>query len=451
MLNTSLNFSWVYNANVTITSNIGNGAAGGLLLAPVGTPTAFIVGNIAATISNNTPAVNLTGGSLTVTGNVTGGTSGGAVNCGISKSGTAILSVIGNVYGSAGSGINNAGSGLFTLVGNMYPASAALGYGINNAGSGDVNITSAEAGRATGGNAAYAFYNASGTSGTIAINSTLLTSVTYPTIYQASTLGSMTVTVTNVAAGSSTGPVIYNSVSATIAVNGTNIANTGSFPAIQNATTGIINITANITGGFSGGYAALNSSTGTINVVGTASGSDNCAAISNASTGTVNVTTLAGNTYGPGNVVGKTAQPGIINTAGGTCNVKYLQYGPYGSAPVNGACNLIADVTNTVQMATGPLTSKTLLDGANTTFQPSANDVRSTTTFNAGTTTGSMAVPLPASVAAGVPVDATIGTAVLTAAAIFATDPATLTTGIGARLKNCATTATVGTQIQALR
>ena len=127
MLNTSLNFSWVYNANVTITSNIGNGAAGGLLLAPVGTPTAFIVGNIAATISNNTPAVNLTGGSLTVTGNVTGGTSGGAVNCGISKSGTAILSVIGNVYGSAGSGINNAGSGLFTLVGNMYPASAALG------------------------------------------------------------------------------------------------------------------------------------------------------------------------------------------------------------------------------------------------------------------------------------------------------------------------------------
>ena len=81
--------------------------------------------------------------------------------------------------------------------------------------------------------------------------------------------------------------------------------------------------------------------------------------------------------------------------------------------------------------------------------QAAPADVRSGTVYADGNLTGTLAVPAAGSVALGVPVDATTGTAVLTPAAVWDTLTSSLTTAgsIGERLKNAATVATTGEQL----
>jgi hypothetical protein len=71
------------------------------------------------------------------------------------------------------------------------------------------------------------------------------------------------------------------------------------------------------------------------------------------------------------------------------------------------------------------------------------NNVRSGVSYNFGASVGTCAVPPAGSVALGVPVDATTGTAALSAAALLGTD-------LKARLENCATVQTTGDQLAAL-
>ncbi len=80
----------------------------------------------------------------------------------------------------------------------------------------------------------------------------------------------------------------------------------------------------------------------------------------------------------------------------------------------------------------------------NSLGQAAVADVRSGTVYASGNLTGTCAVPAAGSVALGVPVDATTGTAVLTAAAIRTELAVEL-----ARLTQCSTVATTGDQIAA--
>ena len=83
---------------------------------------------------------------------------------------------------------------------------------------------------------------------------------------------------------------------------------------------------------------------------------------------------------------------------------------------------------------------------------PSASDVRKGVSFNAGNSVGTMAVPPAASVASGVAVDNTIGTAFLNASDVasvwnVAVSGIGVSGSIGERLKNCSTVATMGQQL----
>lgn len=82
---------------------------------------------------------------------------------------------------------------------------------------------------------------------------------------------------------------------------------------------------------------------------------------------------------------------------------------------------------------------------------PVPADVRSGVVYGNNTFTGTCTVPVAGSVALGVPVDNTIGTAVLTPSAVWDTLTSTMLTpgSIGERLSNCATVQTTGDQIAA--
>ena len=457
--------SWVL-GNFNVYSDVGSTASTSgpsSIMSANNSSSASITGNIKSAsinLSGNGSVINGISfggaGTLTINGSITAGNAFTAHAVNVTGNGNLIVgstspsTITGATSTNAGAAINKSGSGYLTVTAtNIVGGSSST---IILAGTGSASVT---CNNISGATTPIIVSSLGGTAtSTITVSGSLNGGSASQVIQNNSSTSAMTIAT---AAIDNTGAASYavsNVLTATMnIISGSVLSPVNGYTAVNNNSTGTINITANIKGSDVANNVALvgQSAAGTINITGSATGGNQYAAVLNSGVGTVNVTTLAGNTYGPGNVVGKTAQPGIINTAGGTCNVKYLQYGPYGSAPVNGTCTLVADVTNTVQMATGPLTSKILLDGSNTTFQPNVYDVRSTTTFNAGSSQGTMVVPVPGSVAVGVPIDNTVGTAILTAASIFSTDPSTLTTGIGARLKNCATVATVGSQIAALK
>jgi hypothetical protein len=83
---------------------------------------------------------------------------------------------------------------------------------------------------------------------------------------------------------------------------------------------------------------------------------------------------------------------------------------------------------------------------------PTVNNVRFNTVYASGTLTGTLRMPNPASVAFGVPVDNTTGTAVLSPQDVWNVQTSALNTAgsIGKRLKNTATVDSTGDQIAAL-
>ena len=115
----------------------------------------FIVGDITgATVSGTTGAVNnASSGTLTITGNVTGGSATNAFGCFNASSGT--LTITGNVTGGSGSvanGAQNATGGLLAITGNVTGGSAASTFGARNNSTGTITIS----GIATGGTVASA-------------------------------------------------------------------------------------------------------------------------------------------------------------------------------------------------------------------------------------------------------------------------------------------------------
>jgi hypothetical protein len=237
---------------------------------------------------------------------------------------------------------------------------------------------------------------------------------------------------------------------ANITGNVTGGSGTNSF-GVDNFLTGTVNITGNVTGG-SGttSFGARNNSTGTLTITGSAFGSNAAAGAQNASTGILNVTRAVGNDWGIG-ATGMTSQVGVIsNVAGSQTRVEQFEYGLLGQAPTSGAVSCPDQTSNVCLVHRLSSTKKTLIDAASVSGAlPAAGDVRFGTTFNQGNTTGTLRVPAAGSVALGVLVDNTTGTAVLTPAAVWDALTSGMTTSgsIGARLKNAATLDSTGQQL----
>jgi hypothetical protein len=245
----------------------------------------------------------------------------------------------------------------------------------------------------------------------------------------------------------SSAQAVVNTSTGSLAITGNVSAGAGiSSVGVQNASTGTVTITGNITGGAgSGAFGVNNSTTGIVTITGNATGGTGSTAygVNNLTTGTVTITGIAtggstngaegarnlvggvlsvgranGNAFGIGST-GIVAGFGVTSGQTSVTKVKEIEYGSRGMSPTSGPIYLDSDLTNVAILVNYPIGtgSKTLSDPNNTAgLSPAATDVRNGVVYNYGVNTGSAYIPSAESVAFGVPVDATTGTATLTAA-----------------------------------
>jgi len=268
------------------------------------------------------------------------------------------------------------------------------------------------------------------------------------------TSGSGTLSITgSVVGGTAAGPGIYHATGNVIVTGNVTAGNsTGNSQGISIQSSGAATITGTVTGAVTGGVSTAGvviSTAGTLTVIGTAVGGSVSPGISVTGAATVTVTRAKGNGFGAGSS-GLTAQPGV-STTNQSANVRVysIEYGDLGMSPTVGPCGFVDDATNVALVYRPGLSKKTLIDAAASAGYPTASNVRSGTTYGNGNFTGTCAVPAAGSVALGVPVDNTTGTAVLTPAAVwnYATSAATTSGSMGKRLKDAATVASTGQQL----
>ena len=249
------------------------------------------------------------------------------------------------------------------------------------------------------------------------------------------------------------GAVILSSTG-TLTVTGNVTGGSGTTAhAAQNGSTGTLTITGNVTGGSGVTASGVNNqSSGTLNVTGIATGGTTNGASGvrgGGGVGTINLTRAKGNDFGSGSTA-IAAGFGAEILQAHILKVKEIEYGLRGMSPTSGPVFIEADIANIALFQEHPSGSKTLSDPNNTAgLSPAVTDVRTGVTYNNGNETGTCAVPAAGSVALGVPVDATTGTAVLTPAAIWdaLTSGMTATGSIGERLKNASTLDSTGQQL----
>lgn len=229
--------------------------------------------------------------------------------------------------------------------------------------------------------------------------------------------GAITVTGNLTCGAGATAHCIINSGSGTITLNGNaQGSNTGAATAISNTgASGIVVVNGNVTGG-SSGIGITNSSTGNVTITGNVTASTT-AGISNTSTGTI---TLLSGTYtatNSANAVTSTNASSVVRASGS------FIYSANGTVPINTPkfiLNTAPTFSKTRYALNGSGTYVDMFTADNSLGQPVPADVRLGTVYASGSLTGTLAVPAVGSVALGVPVDATFGTAVLTASAIRA-------------------------------
>jgi hypothetical protein len=249
---------------------------------------------------------------------------------------------------------------------------------------------------------------------------------------------------------------IEHSGDGTISITGncitTQLSGADNNRAVINLGGGTINITGNCTGGGSSSsalvsyysVAAMNSGTGVINITGTVTGgSGDYRGIGAMNTGTGTMKHI-------GAVQATAAGPAI---GIGSANQVTILSGPFLTVP-SGMNSVMAlrwmwassNVTPTYyQIRTVDLaTIRPLYTADSVGGNPATSNVRSGTAYGpANELTGICAVPAAGSVALGVPVDNTTGSAILTTGNIRSAFSVELD-----RLVNCSTVATTGQQIQ---
>lgn len=394
---------------------------------PSGAAGAVVFTNSDILLSNSfTITVNVSTTIAEVRNDTTGGaTAGGTFEL---SNGVTLTS---NVFGNAltnGVCVNLATGLSATIIGNITGGSFTNSVGVRNNGNGTLTIT----GSVTGGSASGAGANG----------------------------------VTNISTGTTniTGSITGGSVNQNFGVNNnsTGIVNisgsvTGgsatSCNGVTNAVGGTISVTGNVTGGTnSTAYGAYNTSTGTITVVGTSTSSATTIGSYNNSSGTLTVTRAKGNGFGNGSV-GLNSVVGVFSSQNGLTRVYEIEYGDLGQSPTGGPVSFVNSTTNVALFYRPSLTKKTLVDAAASLDLPATNNVRNGTTYNFGSNTGTCIIPSASSVAFGVAVDNTTGTATLTPSNIWDHSTSSISTAdsIGQRLKNAATVSSVSDQVVTLQ
>jgi len=318
-------------------------------------------------------------------------------------------------------------TGTLTLSGIRAVAGSASGaHAVNNNSTANVDLASCAF---TGGSNAHALNNARTGTVNVSASCTFTGGNTYAHALNNASTGTVNV-----------------SASCTF-TGGTNAAS-----ALNNASTGTVNVSASctFTGGTNVAYALNNASTGTVNVSASCTftgGTNAASALNNASTGTVIVTN---------GTFTASAFTNAVNIANTSADVRlsgdFLDHWFGWKAVLGGKWRLgTAPTLGQTRYALAGTTDSYFTEyGAdNGTFgSPIAANVRSGVVYGGGNIIGSCAVPAAGSVALGVPIDATTGTAVLTPAAIrneLSVELARIDAAISSRLAPSGTLATVTT------
>ena len=230
-----------------------------------------------------------------------------------------------------------------------------------------------------------------------------------------------------------------NSSTGSLAITGNVTGGALSSNGVYNHVNGTVTITGTCTGGTSTTASGLlNASTGTVTITGRAIGGTSVSAgigVQNSSTGNVFLTRAAGNGFGPGST-GLSAAVGLANAGLGLVEIQQLEYGSNGMSPTSGTGIRLKKLGSNVAVFNfcDTVGAKTLIDATQNAAMPAATDVRSGVSYASGALTGTCAVPSPATVATGVPVDNTFGTAALSASdvatAVWAAATRTITGGL---------------------
>lgn len=287
-------------------------------------PSVFAVyGNVqgANTVSNGIGLRNTSSGLVTIYGNVSGGVASGTTY-GVENASTGTVNVIGNAIAINvlnGAAIYNTFSGTINLTGNVFGGTTGSGNrGITNFSSGSVNILgNVLAGTTT---------NSRGIESSVSSGGqvTIVGDVSGNTGALGVFMPVGTYNQTGNVYGTLGGGLAFTSGPATIVGNIFGGAGTG----VGLGGGGVVNVMGNIRGGTASAATGIsNTSTGTVNVTGisTAGTFTNCHGIANGSTGVVN---LFGDTYGGSSgSIG-----GVANAGAGTCNIIGNAYSGTGSS-----------------------------------------------------------------------------------------------------------------------
>ena len=352
-----------FNAGATWVGGIVPGAADEARAST--THTVTITANVTCTeLSNAGTGTYVLNNGVTLTANVTNKSATASSPClAFSAASPATASIVGNPTGGGVSGATAVffnGTGTLTITGNATGGTSTSAHGVNNGAGGSLNFS----GNALGGSGG----SASGV--------------------QNSNVGNTTIT-GNVTAGSG-GNGALNLSTGTLAITGSILAT--AIVGVNNSSTGSLTITGSITAATAAG-------------------------VNNASTATL---TISGGTYTASttaNAVISTNASSVVRASGS------FIYASNGFVPINTPKFILLStptLAKTRYALNGSTTYVDMFTADNGLNQAAITDVRFGTSYASGALTGVAYIPSASSVAFGVPVDATTGTATLTAADVRA-------------------------------
>ena len=366
-----------------------------------------LTANVIAPTSVNTTLLVPVSTSCTIIGNMNALTTAGSVIC--EKTGTGVLNIFGIVSGGSSTnmrGLLISNTGTVNVTGDVIAPTLA---GVNNANAIIINASST---LNILGNV-YCSATPSGSSLSAAI---------------ISTVSVISVNITGTVRGGSQSAVVLSGADAVLNITGDVLAPIGTANNGSVTSSGI-NSTTTITGNI---YAGLYGTS--VNI-----------------TGTNSLLNIEGGVYAHNSNLAPAVIHGSTTIGKGTILKGSLFYGALGAIPIRTNMLRVVPDDNDVTVYTinggGTQTRATL---TNIDYNvPLASDVRQGVVYGNSIFTGTLIVPSPSNVRKGVPTDATIGTADLTAQDfldLLSTSP----DPIAERLRNVATVQTTGDQITSL-
>jgi hypothetical protein len=233
---------------------------------------------------------------------------------------------------------------------------------------------------------------------------------------------------------------------------------------VSGTATGVVNITGNLTGGTaSGSSQAYFNNAGITNITGNITGGSGQTAITVSSQINLTGTITGGSGAGVVGIFNSNGNLNHIGTCQASTGASAIGGNPSGQTTIltgpflkNGSIVAVASQSFTINSAYNPYFEFRSSNGTNVVYVnqstlnfPAIADVRSGTTYASGLYTGALNVPLPSQVLAGIPIDATTGTLLMSPADFwnYLISNGFVSGSIGERLQNASTVATTGSQI----